>query len=742
VRANIFAQKISTHFADYLDNINMAVFPTIESIASALSFILATLASLRAASRLERRICNNGAIGLMDGPPILGPTVIQQHAKVPSIINSRETQSKLKDEDGNECNIMEEDDRIIEASPLWEHTEAFRRAVILGLILDEDSDSISNSIFSDIVKYEGKPINVRGGSEEDLAIAAAVDAGLLLPNSARSGDFGARHRVRGGGSSLRARGKSEDGSSPGKKPIGMIASWFVRELSAPIAAIPAWHGLLCTFLREQKENKLRRSQWCLLTPLERLHFFITGRNSGKIYDPSALDFDASISAVARIPGGSREDAGVVGDSCIPSTKTVRVKAFAPQTFRDLRNRCFRVKESEFSRSILNAIDGAISTDHTADFSRDDDSTISNVLKETLAGAMRNNIKRIRHPSVQTLPYISFQSNSKGAARAGTFFFFTADGAYMIKTVKKEEAKAFLEMLPEYHRFMSENVNGRNSLLTRIFGMYSVRGPSSDADAQHSGETGDRWDGGLFSSSQEHISSMGDDERIYLVMHSVFPSEASAFVTERFDLKGSTVGRECSLEERSSKGANAVLKDLNLMREVKEELTGSEGDATGSQKRARNSRYGICIGKKSKVCLMAQLERDVDLLHRCNVLDYSLLVGVADMEASIRSIPRVSSKHVPTCLQTFFHWVDFPMPYFGAGTTKVDGGALSSLPGTRKGKQVMYYLGVIDFLQPWTAKKRLERDLKGLAGYDKSAISCVAPSDYADRFLKFVNCHVT
>ena len=75
-------------------------------------------------------------------------------------------------------------------------------------------------------------------------------------------------------------------------------------------------------------------------------------------------------------------------------------------------------------------------------------------------------------------------------------------------------------------------------------------------------------------------------------------------------------------------------------------------------------------------------------------------------------------------------------------TKVDGGPLSSLRGTRGHKQVMYYMGIIDFLQPWTIKKRLERDFKGLAGYDTRAISCVAPSDYATRFLKFIEAHVT
>ena len=57
------------------------------------------------------------------------------------------------------------------------------------------------------------------------------------------------------------------------------------------------------------------------------------------------------------------------------------------------------------------------------------------------------------------------------------------------------------------------------------------------------------------------------KRIFLVMNSVFPAEASSFVTERFDLKGSTVGRECSLAEQRAKGANAVLKDINLKLEV-------------------------------------------------------------------------------------------------------------------------------------------------------------------------------
>ena len=63
-----------------------------------------------------------------------------------------------------------------------------------------------------------------------------------------------------------------------------------------------------------------------------------------------------------------------------------------------------------------------------------------------------------------------------------------------------------------------------------------------------------------------------------------------------------------------------------------------------------------------------------------------------------------------------------------------------LRGRREGVDAVYYLGVIDFLQPWTARKVLERDLKGALGYDRAAISCVDPQAYAERFLSFIDAH--
>jgi len=398
-------------------------------------------------------------------------------------------------------------------------------------------------------------------------------------------------------------------------------------------------------------------------------------------------------------------------------RCAKITAFAPQTFQDLRAR-FGVSETDFIKSIL------------------------------CSG-----------------PFVSFQSNSKGAARSGGVFFFTRDGSYMIKTIKRGEVGAFLDMLPKYHKYMRRN--GRKSLLTRFFGMYSV---SMDADTPKPT--------GIINSFKEKLMPSKTDEEVFVVMNSVFPAEGSKFISERYDLKGSTVGRECSEEEKLQKGSNAILKDLDLAREV--ELVRS------LESPRYQSSYGINIGATAKSALLSQLRRDVKLLVECNVMDYSLLVGVVNMnsrkldassleafeksEAYESQMLRRLKKKTSFCtvffatIATPFRilgapaiyfgrrlWektdtmissiVTRPLPYYGAGICGIDGGALSLIKGKRNGKRAMYYIGIIDFLQPWTTKKVVERQFKGLMGYDTRAISCVPPDEYATRFLAFIDSHV-
>eukprot|EP00543_Licmophora_paradoxa_P010317 CAMPEP_0202476846 /NCGR_PEP_ID=MMETSP1360-20130828/93631_1 /ASSEMBLY_ACC=CAM_ASM_000848 /TAXON_ID=515479 /ORGANISM="Licmophora paradoxa, Strain CCMP2313" /LENGTH=261 /DNA_ID=CAMNT_0049104061 /DNA_START=145 /DNA_END=930 /DNA_ORIENTATION=- len=261
------------------------------------------------------------------------------------------------------------------------------------------------------------------------------------------------------------------------------------------------------------------------------------------------------------------------------------------------------------------------------------------------------------------------------------------------------------------------------------------------------------------------------------MNSAFPAEGSQFITERYDLKGSTVGRECSEEEKRTKGPNAILKDLDLAREV---------EVIKSLQSSGSPDYGIHIGAAAKAKLLAQLRRDVKMLLDSGVMDYSLLVGVTKFaspkKVDLQSIVNYKSssvvlesyetgkrRHLAALIlksgtvpfgilsapivfavrraMEFLHLtvssvITRPIPYYGAGICGVDGGLFSMLKGKRSGSRAIFYISLIDFLQPWTVKKYLEREMKGVLGYDTDTISCVAPDQYAHRFLEFIDAHTT
>jgi hypothetical protein len=191
-----------------------------------------------------------------------------------------------------------------------------------------------------------------------------------------------------------------------------------------------------------------------------------------------------------------------------------------------------------------------------------------------------------------------------------------------------------------------------------------------------------------------------------------------------------------------------------------------------------------------VALLSQLREDVKLLVECQVMDYSLLVGVVDMASTqkqneyaehalltmqqqgrhLERLEHITKKKklderalsavaapirlllAPPLFVAKKTWslaritlssiITLPLPYYGSGNCGVDGGSYSKFHGRRRGDRAVYYLGLIDFLQPWTARKAVERRLKGLIGYDTKAISCVDPEEYAIRFLEFLDTHIS
>lgn len=127
------------------------------------------------------------------------------------------------------------------------------------------------------------------------------------------------------------------------------------------------------------------------------------------------------------------DQAYVMNHTVRNTTTATVRAYAPRAFHTLR-RSFGISALEFERMLLTAG-----------------------------------------------PYVSFQTNSKGSAAKGVFFF-TPNGAFLVKSIKKAEKSSLLSILPQYTEYMREQEG--KSLLSQIFGMYEVViPPTSDAPGQ-------------------------------------------------------------------------------------------------------------------------------------------------------------------------------------------------------------------------------------------------------------------
>jgi len=112
---------------------------------------------------------------------------------------------------------------------------------------------------------------------------------------------------------------------------------------------------------------------------------------------------------------------------------------------------------------------------------------------------------------------------------------------------------------------------------------------------------------------------------------------------------------------------------------------------------------ILIDTQTRTALLAQLARDVEFLSSHGLVDYSLLLGIADTGTSPPSLSELS----------------FNLSYFPSS----DGAHV-------------YYIGIIDILTVFDLTKRAERFFKSIV-YDSRGISSMNPVDYGQRFLSFM-----
>lgn len=320
----------------------------------------------------------------------------------------------------------------------------------------------------------------------------------------------------------------------------------------------------------------------------------------------------------------------------------------------------------------------------------------------------------------TSKYILSELGSPG--KSGSFFYFSRDYKYIIKTIHKGEHRLFREILRDYYDHIEQNPN---TLLSQFYGLHRVKIPYG--------------------------------RKIYfVVMNNLFPPHRD--IHQTFDLKGSTIGRNFE-EADLEKNPRATLKDLNWLR--------------------RN--YHLEFGPAKKSIFLEQMERDVKLLQRLKIMDYSMLVGIHDLKKGNEDNLRDKTLQVfqpggedsddlgpnnPTLLRTpsklesarKAHEMrkmikqERPIP-IGQTTSRMpdmleenparreftfysdDGGFRATHENNAPG-DLVYYLGIIDLLTHYGKRKHCEHWWKSLS-HDKMQLSPIAPGPYGDRFICFI-----
>lgn len=316
----------------------------------------------------------------------------------------------------------------------------------------------------------------------------------------------------------------------------------------------------------------------------------------------------------------------------------------------------------------------------------------------------------------TSKYILSELGSPG--KSGSFFYFSRDYKYIIKTIHHAEHKLLRKILREYYEHIENNPN---TLMSQFYGLHRVK--------------------------------MAYGRKIhFVVMNNLFPPHRD--IHQMFDLKGSTIGRDFR-EDDLEKNPRATLKDLNWL---------------------RRNRHLEC-GPMKRDVFLTQLKRDVALLQRLKIMDYSLLVGIHDVEKGneenlrdrtlqvfqpgaelgedpqpnllIRTPSRLENARKARELREMIKR-EKPVPMEQSAAKMPDellderknhifysdDGGFRATHENGAPSDEIYYLGVIDCLTHYGMVKKMEHFWKGLSN-NRNQISPIPPVAYGDRFLNFI-----
>jgi len=196
------------------------------------------------------------------------------------------------------------------------------------------------------------------------------------------------------------------------------------------------------------------------------------------------------------------------------------------------------------------------------------------------------------------------------------------------------------------------------------------------------------------------------------------------IHQRFDLKGSTVGRELSAEQRKKK--SPTFKDLDFRRLGKK----------------------IPLGPTLREQFLLQLSEDCKFLVSQNIMDYSLLIGIhfSSLEGDAESDYSSNDENDPAMTRSTGTLPQFVVPEEDDDAPpltefqsifETDEGGVRGRAEDGSLLDEYYYIGIIDILMLYTMRKQIEHAYKAAVS-GGGEISSVKPGEYAARFLKFIS----
>ncbi|XP_076391329.1 phosphatidylinositol 4-phosphate 5-kinase 59B isoform X15 [Megachile rotundata] len=301
--------------------------------------------------------------------------------------------------------------------------------------------------------------------------------------------------------------------------------------------------------------------------------------------------------------------------------------------------------------------------------------------------------------------------------SGSIFYLTDDDEFIIKTVQHKEGEFLQTLLPGY--YMNLNQNPR-TLLPKFFGLYCYRCNSKNVRL--------------------------------VAMNNLLPS--SVKLHQKYDLKGSTYKRKASKSERSK--SSPTYKDLDFMEHHPE---------------------GIFLEADTYNALVKTIQRDCRVLESFKIMDYSLLVGIHNLDQAARdkAEQRLSASAEEEVGEVGGESAGFTqaerererddrigasalnrsrsinrqrlvahstaMESIQAESEPIDEEDDVPSPGgiparNARGERLLLFLGIIDILQSYRLKKKLEHTWKSMI-HDGDTVSVHRPGFYAQRFQDFM-----